>query len=77
MNAVDGVVVSGRNAVELSDARERHGGWSGVAGGEVGVAFDEVAVVAGSFDDAGAGAVADWVFPAADVAVDAGGGVGA
>ncbi|WP_261560729.1 hypothetical protein, partial [Frankia tisae] len=62
------------NAVELGDSRKFDCWRSGVAGGGVRVAFDEVTVVAGSFDDAWAGAVADGVFPAPDVAVDAGGG---
>ncbi|WP_261559229.1 hypothetical protein, partial [Frankia tisae] len=40
------------NAVELGDSRKFDCWRSGVAGGGVRVAFDEVTVVAGSFDDA-------------------------
>ena len=56
--------------LNLGDSRQSDGRWSGVAGDGVCIAFDEIAVVAGSFDDAGAGAVADGVSVPEDVAVD-------
>jgi hypothetical protein len=52
-------------------------GWAGVSGVAVGGAFDVVGVVAGAFDDAGAGAVsAGWVGLVADFGQRVGPGVG-
>jgi hypothetical protein len=54
-------------------------GWSGVAGTGVGVLFDPIAVVSGSFDHAGIAAVASFaveVSAVGDVVVDLGDEVG-
>jgi hypothetical protein len=49
------------NAAKLSDLAQVDGGWPVVFGSGVGGAFDSVGVVAGSFDDAGVGAVSAFV----------------
>jgi hypothetical protein len=51
-------------------------GWAGVAGGQVGGAFDAVGVVPSAFDRAGAGAVTAWrVGAVADLVEGVGQGV--